>query len=102
MIPLALVLAVICWQIAVIGLTFVYSGHASSAAAREYSISQSESAASHSAKEAVPETFGSGLDVSSTPSDEVVVTMRIPMSFSEIPGLPETVTTTRHVLEEPT
>lgn len=102
MIPFALVLAVLCWQIAVIGLTFVYSGHASSAAAREYSISQDESAASRSAKEAVPDSFGTGLDVSSTPTDEIVVTMRVPMSFSEVPGLPETVTTTRHVLEEPT
>lgn len=101
MIPLVLLLGVLCWQVAVIGLTFVYSGHASNAAAREYSISASEESAVSSARGAVPDIFGTDLEVKSTSVGEVELTMQVPLSFSQVPGVPESVTTTRAVVQEP-
>lgn len=99
MIPLALMLAVFGWQVAVIGMTFVYTGHASGAATREWAISSDEHNARVEARDAVPEPFRSGVDVSAA-GDTVTVSMDIPASF-DVPGLPQHLTVTEGVVMEP-
>ncbi|WP_338749349.1 P-loop NTPase [Janibacter alittae] len=99
MIPLALILAVLGWQLAVTGLTFIYTGHASGAATREWAISSDEGAARTEARNSVPEPFGSGVDVSAH-GDTVTVRMDIPVSF-DVPGLPQELTVTEGVVMEP-
>lgn len=99
MIPLALLMAVICWQLAVIGVTFIYAGHATGAATREYSISGSTLQAQAEARSSVPTTFGSGLDVSSR-RDTVTVRMDIPSSFN-VPGMPQELSMSQDVVREP-
>lgn len=99
MIPLALTLAVFGWQVAVIGMTFVYTGHASGAATREWAITSDEHSARVEARDAVPEPFRSGVDVSAS-GDTVTVRMDIPASF-DVPGLPQQMTVTEGVVMEP-
>lgn len=98
MIPLAILLALVCWQAAVIGLTFLYSGHAASAASREFAISGSRTHATEMARDAVPGPFADGIHVA-TNGREVRVRMNVP--GADIPGLPESLTTTRKVVTEP-
>ncbi|WP_277453702.1 P-loop NTPase [Janibacter sp. DB-40] len=99
MIPIALLLAVIGWQVAVTGLTFIYTGHASSAATREWAITGNEHDARTEARDAVPQPFGSGVDVAAHDA-RVTVRMDIPASF-DVPGLPQQLTVTEGVVMEP-
>lgn len=99
MIPLALILAVFGWQLAVTGLTFIYTGHASGAATREWSITSDEHDAQVEARNAVPEPFRSGVDVSAH-DDTVTVNMTIPASF-DVPGLPQQLSVSEGVVMEP-
>ncbi|WEV77354.1 P-loop NTPase [Janibacter cremeus] len=99
MTPLALVLAVFGWQLAVTGLTFIYTGHASGAATREWAITSDVHDARAEARDAVPEPFRSGLDVSAH-AESVTVNMSIPASF-DVPGLPQQLSVTEGVVMEP-
>lgn len=99
LIPLALLLAVIGWHLAVTGLTFIYTGHASGAATREWAITGDQHGTQAHARDAVPQPFRSGVDVSAH-ADTVTVRVDIPASF-DLPGLPQTLTVTEAVVMEP-
>ncbi len=98
-IPLALILCVLGWQLAVTGLTFIYAGHANGAASREYAISGDVDAARAEARESIPTPFSSGLDVRAAGS-RVTVRVDVPASF-EVPGLPDVLKVSKQVVMEP-
>ncbi|MFC6715120.1 AAA family ATPase [Branchiibius cervicis] len=101
MIPFVLLLAAICWQIAVTGMTFIWAGHATTAAARSYAVSGQTGQARSAAVDSVPGPFSSGLSVSTSGPEQIAVTMRIPLGFGGAFGLPTSLTTTRTVVNEP-
>lgn len=101
LIPFVLVLTAIAWQLAVTGLTFIWAGHATSAAAREYATTHQSSTARSAAVRAIPGTFSSGLTVATPNPRSISVTVRIPMGFGNLVGLPTTLTTDRSVVAEP-
>jgi pilus assembly protein CpaE len=98
-IPLALILCVLGWQLAVTGLTFIYAGHANGAASREYAISGDVDAARAEARESIPTPFSSGLDVRAA-GNRVTVRVDVPASF-EVPGLPDVLKVSKQVVMEP-
>lgn len=101
MIPLAILLAVVCWQIAVTGLAFVWAGNATSAAARAYATGGTSATATTAARNSVPSAFQGGIAVAVPAAHKIAVTVPIPMTFAGVVGLPTTVTTTRSVVSEP-
>lgn len=96
--PAAVLLCLIGWQTAVTGMSFVYAGHASAAASREYSVTASENSAQQAARAAVPAVLRSGLSVS-TSGNRVSVTVPVVKS-APVPGLPTELTSTRTVVRE--
>lgn len=98
MLPLILFIALAAWQVVAIGLTFVMSGNASRAAAREYSITGSQSRAEAEARGRSPWAFDD-LTVSVS-GDKVTVRMRIPAAGPANLGFPQTLTSTRSVVDE--
>lgn len=97
--PVALLLVLIAWQIGVLGFAFVYAGHATTAAAREYSVTGSASEAGRAARDALPETLRPGLAVTASGS-EVTVSVRVPAAAPSFTGLPDRLTATRSVVLE--
>lgn len=97
--PLALLVCLVAWQVAVIGFTFIYSGHATTQAAREYAVTGSVSEAQAAALEAVPSVLRSGVQVQASGS-QVSVTLRVPKAAPSGTGLPQQLTTTRTVVTE--
>lgn len=97
--PIALLLALIAWQVGVIGYAFVYSGHASRAAAREYAITGSAVQAKAAADDVLPGVLKSGLQVQAS-SGDIRVTVRVPAAGPSGLGLPQTLTTSRSVVSE--
>jgi len=95
--PTALFLCLIGWQTAVTGFSFIYAGHASSVASREYSVTADAGEAERAARAAVPRSLRSGLRVS-TSGDQVSVTVPVVKGFPA--GLPTSLTSTRTVVRE--
>lgn len=98
-IPIALMLIVICWQVGVTGLTFFWNAQAATAASHEYAISHNSGLANLKARQAVPNLWSRGTLVSSGVSDVTVVTP-IPTGLGHVAGLPNNITTTRSVVIE--
>lgn len=96
--PAAVLLCLIGWQTAVTGFSFIYAGHASSVAAREYSVTGDKVEATQAARKAVPGSLRSGVSVS-TSGKRVSVTVPIVKGW---PGsvLPTQLTSTRTVVRE--
>ncbi|PWJ26408.1 pilus assembly protein CpaE [Branchiibius hedensis] len=101
LIPFVLVLAAVAWQLAVTGITFIWAGHATTAAARAYAVSHQTSSARSAAVDALPGPFASGLAVATPTKGSISVTVNIPMGFGNVVGLPTTLTTSRSVVAEP-
>lgn len=99
LLPIVAVIAVIAWQVAVIGFTFIYAGHSTTQAAREYAVTGSVSRAETAARESVPAVLRPGLQVTGTGSS-VSVTVRVPAAAPKATGLPQQLTTTRQVVSE--
>ncbi|MBR7742632.1 AAA family ATPase [Phycicoccus sp. BSK3Z-2] len=98
MLPFALLIALAAWQVVVIGLTFVMSGNAAAAAAREYSVSGNRSAAEAEARRSTPMGFDDlGVSVS---GNDVTVRMRIPMAGPRNIGFPQELSSTRGMVSE--
>lgn len=97
--PLAVLMCLLAWQVAVIGFTFVYAGHATTHAAREYAVTGSQSQARDAAREAVPAVLRAGLQVDSS-GNAISVTVRIPAAAPSQTGLPQSLTTTRDFVSE--
>lgn len=98
MLPLVLFVSLAAWQAVAIGLTFVLSGNASRAAAREYSITGSQTRAEAAARDRSPWVFDD-LTVSVS-GDEVTVRMRVPAAGPAALGFPQTLSTTRTAVDE--
>lgn len=97
--PIALLLCLIAWQVAVTGFTFIYAGHATTAAAREFAVSADAGKARAAADDALPGALQGGLAVSAG-GNRVSVTLQIPAAAPALIGLPTRITTTRQVVPE--
>jgi pilus assembly protein CpaE len=95
--PAAVLLCLIGWQTAVTGFSFIYAGHASSVASREYSVTADAGDAERAARGAVPRSLRSGLTVS-TSGNQVSVTVPVVKGFPA--GMPTSLTSTRTVVRE--
>lgn len=96
--PIAILLCLVAWQIAVTGFSSLYAGHASTVAAREYAVSHDVQEAERKARAAVPGPLRSGFDVSAD-RNEITVTVPVPMGAPVI--LPTELSSTREVVMEP-
>lgn len=97
--PAVVLIALIAWQVAVIGFTFVFAGHSTTAAAREYAITGSQHQARVAANDALPGVLRGGVQVS-TSGDRISVTLDVPAAAPSFTGLPQQLTTTRSVVSE--
>ena len=95
--PAAVLLCLIGWQTAVTGFSFIYAGHASSVASREYSVTADAGDAERAARAAVPRSLRGGLSVAAS-GDRVSVTVPVVKGFPA--GLPTSLTSTRTVVRE--
>lgn len=95
--PTAVLLCLLGWQTAVTGFSFIYAGHASSVASREYSVTADRGGAERAARAAVPQSLRNGLSVS-TSGNRVSVTVPVVKGFPA--GLPTSLTSTRTVVRE--
>ena len=98
LLPLILFIALAAWQVVAIGLTFVMSGNASRVAAREYSVTGSQSSAQAAARDRSPWAFDD-LTVSVS-GDEVTVRMQIPAAGPASLKFPQQLTSTRSAVSE--
>lgn len=99
-IPLTFFVVLIAWQICTTGLTALWSGNASRAAARQYSISRDLAAAESEARAAVPDGFSRRVQVSAS-GQSVTVRVAIPAAGPAGLGFPQAITSTRSVVTEP-
>ena len=97
--PAVVLIALIAWQVAVIGFTFVFAGHSTTAAAREYAITGSQHQARIAANNALPGVLKGGVQVSAS-GDRISVTLDVPAAAPSFTGLPQHLTTTRSVVSE--
>lgn len=97
--PAVVLIALIAWQVAVIGFTFVFAGHSTTAAAREYAITGSQHQARVAADDALPGVLKGGVQVSAS-GDRISVTLDVPAAAPSFTGLPQQLTTTRSVVSE--
>ena len=95
--PAAVLLCLIGWQTAVTGFSFIYAGHASSVASREYAVTADAGDAERAARAAVPSSLRGGLSVAAS-GDRVSVTVPVVKGFPA--GLPTSLTSTRTVVRE--
>ncbi|MFT3875678.1 MAG: AAA family ATPase [Propioniciclava sp.] len=95
-IPMALGIAVVMWQVAVLGLGALWLGQASTEATRSYAISGNITQATQAARSTIPEPFSSGVAVSGG-SGTVRVTLHLPPGMSLLPSISSTHT----VVQEP-
>lgn len=100
MFPLTIFMALAAWQVIAIALTFLMSGHASRVAAREYSVTGSESAAQRLARETTPWMFGGDAVDVSVNGNRVTVRMDVPAAGPASLGFPQQLTSTRAVVSE--
>lgn len=99
--PAVLILVAFCWQIALVGVSFVWAGHAASAASRAVSVG---SPAGPAARDRVPGAFRAGMQV--TPegagagSGDVRVSLAVPVFAPGVFDGPWRITVNRTVVTE--
>lgn len=101
LLPIVFTIALLCWQVLLVGLTFVWSGHAADAATRALAVGQDPGPA---ARKAVPGSLAGDLSVSPEQAgltDQVTVTLATPLVAPGISSLPFRVSSTRSVVVEP-
>lgn len=104
MVPIVLLMCLIVWQLCLTGMTFVWSGLASDAAARKYSMTANQIEVRAAAAKSLPAGVDSGMTVSYPPSplaDAVKVSLLIPMIVPGWVKLPVKISTTHAVVREP-
>jgi pilus assembly protein CpaE len=99
LLPLALLVLVLAWQVILLGLSFVWCGHASAAAVRSASLGQSDAQVVQAARDVVPASVRDDLTVSRN-GDRVTVQVSASVirSYSEVTTV--SVDTTRRVVTE--
>jgi pilus assembly protein CpaE len=95
--PVALVVLLLCWQVALYGMSAIWAGHAASVAARAASVGADPGAA---VRADLPAGVAGDVTVTGGGSS-VTVVVRVPMLAPRLPGLPVTVSSTRGVVSEP-
>jgi pilus assembly protein CpaE len=104
MFPVVLLISLIVWQLCLTGMTFVWSGLASDAAARKYSMTTNVDEVRAAAARSLPAWVESGMSVKYPPSplaDTVEVSLAIPMIVPGWVRLPVKISTTHSVVREP-
>jgi pilus assembly protein CpaE len=93
--PIMIFVLLAFWQLGVVGMSLVWSGHAANAAARAVSVGADPDSA---ARQSVP----GGLDLTvSTGGDRVTIGVRVPILAPGLGSFPGTITTSRTVVMEP-
>ncbi len=98
--PVVLLMLLMVWQLCLTGLTFVFSGLASAAAAREYSITTDDPRIQAAAGEALPGWWKTDLAVT-YPDGAVQVALPIPVLVPGTFKLPKTISSRHTVVAEP-
>ncbi len=99
-IPLAILMAFLAFQIAVYGLSAIWLGQSSSVAAREYGVHGNAAKAATKARATVPEPFSSGLGVQGH-GQSVTVSMNVPLAVGGLVGMPSSLSQNVGVVREP-
>lgn len=100
LVPLALLLCLLAWQVGLVGLGFVWNGHAANAAASSYSIDGDVGRARAAALDAVPDSMRGQVSVASTGPDTLRVSFDVPIAAPRFGNL-HRLTTEVGVQEEP-
>lgn len=101
MVPTVIAILLLCWQVALVGLTFVWSGHAADAAGRALSVGRDPGPA---ARNAVPDGMRGNVSVDpdgADGSDRITVSVRAPLAAPGFAEFPITISATRSVVLEP-
>jgi pilus assembly protein CpaE len=101
LLPAMLLVVAFCWQVAVVGVTFIWSGYAAEAASHAVQLGADPVPA---ARQRVPAYFREGMHVvGPTPLDteHVRVTLRVPLIMPGLVESPWSITTDRRVVGEP-
>ena len=99
-IPLALLLAFLAFQITVYGLAAIWLGQSTSVAAREYGVHGNAVYAVTKARDTVPEPFSSGLAAEGHGSS-LTVRMKVPLAAGGLVGLPSSLSQNVGIVKEP-
>lgn len=97
LVPLVALICLLVWQIGLTSLAFVWTGHASNAAARAYSVGEDPTQA---ARAAVPEGMADEVSVS-VAGDSVRVSVAVPLLCSGCAALPAKIQQETAVVMEP-
>ncbi|MFV0461782.1 MAG: CpaE family protein [Nostocoides sp.] len=98
--PMALITALVAWQVGVIGFSSLYASLAAGSAAREYSIAGTQHAAYDGARNRLPSSLRDGLIVTAG-GHRVTVKLHVPGQAPAGFGLPQDVSISRSVVQEP-
>jgi pilus assembly protein CpaE len=99
--PVFIVVALLVWQIVLVGMTFVFAGHAARAGARALAVGDPVVAA---AKSGVPGAWKDGVTVNESPEDQgsqsVSVKVPVPLLLPGVMSLPAIDSSARTVIED--
>ena len=99
--PMVLVVALLCWQVLLVGLTFMWSGHAAGSGARALAVGEDPGPA---ARRALPGSVAESLTVDPERAGgtrTVRVSLSAPLVAPGLVNLPFRITSTREVVMEP-
>jgi pilus assembly protein CpaE len=99
--PTVLLICVIVWQMCLTGMTFIWSGLASGAAAREYSMTADPTRVSAAAANSLPTWLAKGMVITYPPPDSVKVSLSLPLVFPGAADLPSRISAQHAVVREP-
>lgn len=100
--PVVVTLCMVVVQLVMVGITYMWTGYAASAAARETSLQRDTVQVREAALDRFPDTMASSVRVTSNPSDgRVAVTARIPLLAPGFASTPWDITVDRNVVVEP-
>jgi pilus assembly protein CpaE len=99
--PTVLLICLIVWQLCLTGMTFIWSGLASGAAAREYSMTYDRTRVHEAAARALPKWLADGMSVSYPPGDAVEVSLPIPVIVPGTVEFPSRIRAQHTVVREP-
>src|SRR5690625_940010 len=100
--PWALLIVAVVWQLVLVGMSFVWGGQAASAAARATSIGQEFHEVRDAAKSAVPSGMKSDVQVSKpNGADSIDVSVNVPVFAPGLLSSPWSVDVSRNVVMEP-
>jgi pilus assembly protein CpaE len=101
--PTIALVCVVLWQLGIVGVTYVWTGHAAAAAARSLSLGESASDVRDAAEDRFPPGMRDGLRVSLDPADAggVSVVSQVPLMMPGVVSSPWDVRVDRSVVREP-